>query len=150
MHIEHPDVVYAYLAGLLDGEGSLAYYQNGPRMSISNRHQETLIWVKGIVGHGRVWQVRDYSQFNRSAPCFQWDCGANGCRAILPKILPYVRISKTRVNAMIELLDVIGNKGRKNEPVSEADKQRKEELKNLINGRLYTQDKEIFTVKEEG
>lgn len=141
------DTTYAYLAGLVDGEGSLAYYQNGPRMSISNRHQETLLWVREVVGHGRVWQVRDYSQFKRTAPCFQWDCGANGCRELLPKILPFVRISKERVEAMIELLSIIGSKGLKNAPVSALDVERKEQLRNKINGRLYVQETDIFNIK---
>lgn len=131
---------YAYIAGLVDGEGCLAIYQNGPRLSISNRHIATLEWVKAGVGHGRVWQPQDYSQFNRSAPCYQWDCGANGCRVLLPKILPYSRINKDRIEALLEFLQMTSSKEIRNSKLSPDFIARKEQLKNRINGRLIVWD----------
>lgn len=126
----------AYIAGLIDGEGSLAIYQNGPRLSISNRHVSTLEWVKELVGHGRIWQPQNHSQFNRSAPCYQWDCGANGCRILLPKILPYSRINKDRIEALLEFLRMVSDKEVRNSKLDPFFIEQKEQLKKRINGRL--------------
>lgn len=127
------DSTWAYIAGLFDGEGSLALYQNGPRMSISNRHKETLEWIKEIVGHGRVWENKSQSQFKRSAPCFQWDCGSRGIRFLLPLIRPFSRIHFDRIDAMLEYFEGVWiNNAAK---VSEEEKLRRESLKARINGR---------------
>jgi len=124
----------AYLAGFLDGEGSFGIYRSGARMTCSNRHLETLVWIKEITGFGRVWEPRGNSQFNRSAPCYQWETGANGCRYILPLIIPYMRVNRIRAESLKEYLD--GVIPSSTSMASAEEIARREILKQRINGRL--------------
>lgn len=44
------DVEIAYLAGIIDGEGSLGCYDIGPRLTISNNCKELMSWIRGRFG----------------------------------------------------------------------------------------------------
>jgi len=111
---ELPETFWAYLAGLVDGEGSMSVYANGPRLSISNTHLPTLEWVRDSLSYGRVWQLQQSEMATR--PCYQWDCGARVMRALLPKILPYLRIKQERAEALLEYMDEINYNNTKGLP----------------------------------
>lgn len=104
---ELPETFWAYLAGLLDGDGCFGIYNMGPRIGISNTHRETLDWVLKTLGIGRISEMKSNTQFRRTTQCFQWDCGAVGVRTILPRIAPYLKVKKEAPSILEEYVNGI-------------------------------------------
>lgn len=103
---EQPDTFWAYLAAFIDGEGSIAMCQNGPRMIISNTHLPTMEWIKNQLGCG-------YLSPNGKGPkpCYNLNFGSNAIRAILPKIIPYLKIKRIRAEVLLEYLETVVPRG---------------------------------------
>lgn len=103
---ELPDTFWAYLAAFIDGEGSIAMCQNGPRLVISNTHLPTMEWIKESLGCG-------YLTPNGKGlrQCYNLNFGSNAIRAILPKVIPYLKIKCERSKVLLEYLDTVVPRG---------------------------------------
>jgi hypothetical protein len=103
-----PEVERAYLAGLIDGEGSIMLVgrssAHGPmlRVNISNTDRRLLDWVAERFG-GTVkvaWRSQQIVRPNERV-CYAWQRDCRQCRAVLEAALPYL-ISK-RKHALVAL-----------------------------------------------
>lgn len=123
---------WAYIAGLFDGEGCLAIQPRVCTLSISNRHKQTLEEIQQFTGLGRI-KLSGSSNLLKRTPCYEWIVSTGGVRVILPLMLPYLRINKSRAIAMLEYLAGIklGNN-----LITSQEAVRREALKQQINGRL--------------
>jgi len=103
---DQPETFWAYLAAFIDGEGSITMCQNGPRMIISNTHHATMEWIQLSLGCG-------YLTPNGKGPrqCYNLNFGSNAIRAILPKVIPYLRIKRKRAGILLEYLQGVVPRG---------------------------------------
>lgn len=115
---------WAYLAGIVDGEGSFGVYSAGTRLSITNTHKPLLEWVKDFTGTGRIWEVKRNQLTKR--PCYQWDCAARAIRVILPNIIPYMIVKRRKAELFLEYLQ--GIEPNSNKPISEQEEIRRRSL----------------------
>lgn len=92
----------AYLAGLIDGEGTICIFIHNDRMrlilTVYNSHAECLQWVQTTFG-GRFRQVkrrrRDWK------PSYVWETGWQHAAGILRAVLPYLRIKKLQAELFL-------------------------------------------------
>lgn len=112
----------AYLAGIIDGEGSIGIYRSGPhRGCAANRlvlvvtiTSTTLIlleWCQKIVGDGKIALKRQKNDKHRA--CWEWKI--RNCKAsrMLSLILPYLVIKKQQAVTAIKFAETIGNVGQR-------------------------------------
>lgn len=99
----HP-TFWAYLAGLVDGEGSLGIYPKYVRLDIANTDCATLRALRDALGCGYV-QTAHHA---RHRPCCHLLFGANALRWMLPELMPFLRIKRP----LAELLNTYLNSGR--------------------------------------
>lgn len=113
IHVVLSEPEAAYLAGLVDGEGCLNFYKTRSvscrrgytfvaRLAISNCDVETLIGLREQLGIGSVVK-KPTPQGNRRDGynlCFY----AREVRALLPLILPYLRIKRQQALLLMQYL----------------------------------------------
>lgn len=96
---------YAYLAGLVDGEGSIGcwhsrdeYYTVG--MSVAMTHRPTVEWLQQTFG-GYFHAERVKAGYKAS---FRWKPSADQMRDILPRIVVHMKTKKEQAEIAIALL----------------------------------------------
>lgn len=109
----------AYIAGFLDGDGSLMLQLKKRKDGKSklrfmcticlyqdSRHEETLIWMQKILGIGYVSRRSDGMSELRIN-------GFKQIRDILYELLPYIRFKKKQASALFKASDLLDKKFRK-------------------------------------
>jgi hypothetical protein len=100
----------AYIAGLLDGEGSLGVYRRPsawlpyPELSITNTNLEVLEWLKSTVGVGHIRLVtKDQRRATEKwKQAYAWRITASGhIVALLQQIKPYLIIKRAQCQALL-------------------------------------------------
>lgn len=107
----------AYLAGLLDGEGSIffAWRNEGVhlRVAVTNTHAVTLGWSAEITGVGKVQR-----QYTEGAPSrvakhrqatFQWVLNAEAAESLLHQLRPHLKIKTAQAALAIETQERLRN-----------------------------------------
>jgi len=95
-----PSDVAAYLAGLIDGEGTITLsrrHANERRqlvVSVVSTEREILEWVLAEIGAGKLTRKRTVSE--RHAPSFTYSISNRRALALLREIEPYLRSYKRR------------------------------------------------------
>jgi hypothetical protein len=88
----------AYLAGLIDGEGTVALSRRhaGERrqlvLSISSTERDLLDWTRQATGVGKITRKRSIS--TKHAPAFTYAVANRQALAILEQVSPYLRSYK--------------------------------------------------------
>ena len=94
----------AYLAGLIDGEGSIPIYKSGKYYNsillVANTCREVLVWAQRITGLGRVSTKK---QHKGQRLCFVWNVTHKQAASILEKIQHLMIIKASRANLCIQL-----------------------------------------------
>jgi len=112
--IPNNPVFLAYLAGLWDGEGSIAIYQakSGKHkcwrtyFTIANTDFQTLKWIRDVLGCGYV-VINAYSEKTNKS-YYQLQIGNKlNVLYLLKAILPYVKIKKDKVVKAIGKIEQI-------------------------------------------
>lgn len=98
-----PETFWAYLAGIIDGEGTISVYSIGAQLTIANTHLPLLVTIQEKLGCGSIQTLG--MRGGRTSQAYKWGCYATGLRRILPKILPYLIIKKPHAELMLEFLD---------------------------------------------
>lgn len=98
---------YAYIAGLLDGEGCFyaetrKYVISLPSVYISNTNKRVLEWVQEVLGYGRLENHSPNNPKYRQG--YRLIFGANNLRKLLPKIIPYLKIKRLQAIFLKEIL----------------------------------------------
>lgn len=105
------DTDAAYLAGLVDGEGSVMLYRRrdvvAVRLAVANTHRGVLDWIVDTTDVGKVHNqyperpstIGDRT-FIRKAT-FAWTCNADAAESVLQQLLPYMQIKPAQAELAI-------------------------------------------------
>jgi len=106
----------AYIAGLVDGEGSLMMYtrmdsngkyiQSNFELSITNTHKRVLEEIHAFYGAGKV-SLRSKATPTHQAVYAYRITKKSAIRTIVNDILPFLRIKLPQAVLMLECLDII-------------------------------------------
>ena len=100
----------AYLAGLIDGEGTVTLTRMHAResrrlvVSISNNDASLLAFVRSVVGAGRITTKRTYSQHH--ALSFTYQISSRQALDLLQQVVPFLRTYKRR-RALLALVNYV-------------------------------------------
>ena len=107
----------AYVAGLVDGEGTICVFQSYTqgsnhfilRTSVYNTYEPVLHWVKGKFG-GRVRPVQRKIRVEGHQQGYIWEGGAQQSANMLRVIRRYMIIKATQADLFLELADIHSGK----------------------------------------
>lgn len=141
------EIALAYIAGFLDGDGSLMLQlkkrkdtMTGIRFMVTicfyqdTRHEKTLYWIKEILGIGYVSKRNDGMSELRIN-------GYKRVNNILTKLLPYIRFKLIRATALKNACDILSTTTFK--------KLSKKQLTNLVDLILRIQNENYVTKKKK-
>ena len=106
------DTERAYIAGIIDGEGSLMVYpfksKDGytiyqARLTVGNTKKELIDYLEKTTGIGRV----RVSHTPRGKPFYYWALHGNNIRKFLPGILPYLLLKRKQAGLLLEYLSIV-------------------------------------------
>lgn len=99
----------AYIAGLIDGEGSIMLVKPGHvqaeanlRVTVANTYLPVLEWLTDITGIGRIYQHRVDTEKHRAS--YSWRCHGDGADSLLGQIRPYLRIKAVQADLALETI----------------------------------------------
>lgn len=97
------DTDLAYLAGFIDGEGSIAIFHSGKRyhlrFDIYNTNETVLVWIKEKF-EGKIHRVGRAREGNKQE--YVWAAGQQRAAIILTACLPYLLIKKRQAEIFID------------------------------------------------
>lgn len=102
-----------YLAGLIDGEGWVGIQRNTSKKSgnynyvakiIIGNTNKKIIAVKEEIGHGYIHLRKSKNPKHKNV--FIWVLSSNAIRAILPLVLPYLRIKSNQAELLMSYLSL--------------------------------------------
>lgn len=101
----------AYLAALLDGEGSIIALKRPDgtvksyRVHIANTYFPVLEWCKKVTGLGRVDAVNPQKRAAHHLSCGAWKVHGVKAASVLRQLLPYMQIKKAKALVAIEAMN---------------------------------------------
>ncbi len=108
------DTEIAYLAGLIDGDGTISIHLDRgghkPVVSISNTNREVLEWCKNLVGKGSISNKKRYKE--NHTPSFNLVWVYDTALDIAKKCYPYLIIKKERAECILRWKSVVKRNGR--------------------------------------
>jgi len=95
----------AYLAGIIDGEGSIMLIGRGfggahCRMSVANTYLPLIDYVYETTGIGGVYRQREATETHKVS--YAWRCHAEGAEELLTQIRPYLIVKAAQADLAIE------------------------------------------------
>lgn len=113
---EHPytDLTLAYLAGLIDGEGSIGIVMKRypqphrhpthyPILNVANTHQPTIEWLHNLFGCGGLYSPQPKSIWHK--PIWIWHAQSNDAGRILHMVFPYLRIKQAQARIALDFYE---------------------------------------------
>lgn len=118
----------AYLAGVIDGEGSIRLARVRVRQTptydffvgITNTKREWLEALQGWIG-GKIYQIGGKHAERNRRPCFDLRLRATEAKSLLSAIQPYLMIKKTHVPLMFRYFDLAAERRTSNLPGEASD-----------------------------
>ena len=113
---QREDVTLAYIAGLIDGEGSIRIQKQSekgwnpkytPMISFVNTSLEAVKLIANFLGDTRIF-THDPSKYgypNRKICYKTYKAGASSVATLLRKLLPYLRIKRRQAELLIDYAD---------------------------------------------
>ena len=105
----------SWLAGVIDGEGSLGLYNYGRegrrvQILVINTNEAFVAHARALVGTGssvmRCYYTSKLAKFPRKLPIYQWALkGSIRCVEVLKQIVPYLIIKKALALSIIEEIE---------------------------------------------
>ena len=102
---------WAYLAGILDGEGSICLHKDGRdgriwgEMSIYNTSSELVKWIEERFG-GRIYR---YDTRKKDMMVIRWN--GEKSKELIPHLLPYLIIKQEKALSLLALAEVSSFRG---------------------------------------
>ncbi|MDF2883079.1 MAG: hypothetical protein K0R54_3636 [Clostridiaceae bacterium] len=102
------DTEKAYIAGIIDGEGSIMlqkFHSNefpSPCISIASTTYELLDWIKSVIRKGVIKQKKNYNS-SKHKDCYSYILKYNDAIKLLEEIYPYLIINSKRKRAELIL-----------------------------------------------
>jgi hypothetical protein len=107
------EVEKAYLAGLIDADGSIGIYRNRnrykPTVSVSNNNREVLEWCRNLIGKGALCTKQPRKENHSISYDLRWDY--NTALRIAEQCLPYLIIKKERAHLLLKWKSVVKRNG---------------------------------------
>jgi hypothetical protein len=110
----HTVAELAYLAGIIDGEGSIyignfssnpktnvPYYQT--KIEVTNTDQGLIDWLCATFGGSKRAYTPKQTPKTSRKPVFNWNTSGDRCRDICELIMPYLIIKKRQAEIMIKI-----------------------------------------------
>lgn len=102
----------AYLAGIIDGEGSLVFSMKNGRsiecvISIGNTNLEVLEWVKSTTGLGTIHTAKRYQLSHK--PAWQYKCTHGGATSVCASVVEFLIIKRQQARLMLEAAEMRKN-----------------------------------------
>ena len=104
---------YAYLAGIVDGEGCISALEDKRfsgqcfvHLSITQKDGRLIDWLYGTFG-GNIFE-NTTSGFSAGSSCYRWDLYSEKATKLLKKLLPFLRMKKRQAELAIRLQDRLG------------------------------------------
>jgi hypothetical protein len=94
---------WAYLAGFIDGEGTITIASDGrkfhPCVSVANTDYAVLEWCITFVGNGGVSSKKKYKDYHKQSYYISWryDAALN----IMSKCLPYLKVKRKQAELIL-------------------------------------------------
>lgn len=120
-----PDTTLAWLAALIDGEGSIMLIKRSPSPSqirnspsvVNNHHYRAQVGIyntdlrlmealKEKTGIRRVYTHIRQAKENHKRTAYRWNLVADECRELLPQLLPWLICKKEQAELLLQALDV--------------------------------------------
>lgn len=104
------DTEIAYLAGIIDGEGSIyiqrritkaGYISYFPRFQVVNTNQKVMEWIENTFG-GNLYKKPRTKHNTKWRLCFEWFTTVEIMDQLLPLIIPYLIIKKEHALVMMQ------------------------------------------------
>ncbi len=132
----------AYIAGIIDGEGSITMgYCNKSlvaKVTVVNTKEWLLQWLRMAFG-GSV-HLKTEKRGKDWKPCYMWSIGARGALEFLQSIYPYLRLKKPQAEVAIKFLKM---RAYKHYHFTEAEKAIGEAQRIVMKGMNKTGEKNI-------
>lgn len=99
---------FAYVAGLIDGDGCFSTSHNGSgylniSLRLVNRDKPTLNWLALKFG-GTVVSKGNVNIPDHWNPTYQWVVSSGPLKELLPEIIPYLRIRKAQAELTLDFV----------------------------------------------
>lgn len=99
----------AYLAGIIDGEGTIgvyAYEHRAPavHLSVANTDRALLEWIATSTGVGAVI-TRKVVNVDLHRQSYTWQCSSQAAGTTLRQVQPYLRVKASQAQLALDLLD---------------------------------------------
>lgn len=102
------EIEKAYIAGIIDGEGSIMlqrFHSNeypSPCVSIASTTLELLTWIKETVGYGIIKQKKNYN-LEKHKDCYSYVVKYDNAINLLKEVFPYLIINAKKERAKLIL-----------------------------------------------
>lgn len=115
------DIDAAYIAGIIDGEGTIAvnrrkpdkrngpFYNYTPRIRVAMTSKNLVLWLQGVTGLGGV----SYYKARNSKYLDQWEWNVTGhsARLLAQRISPFLKIKNLQTINLLSVFNYIGRPG---------------------------------------
>lgn len=112
------DTEAAYLAGVLDGEGSVILYMRRDvvalRVTVANTYRPLLERVQQLTDVGDLYHQRDATAKHKAA--YSWRCNAEAAESLLVQVRPYLVVKAAQADLALE------TQARLRDPAAKADR----------------------------
>lgn len=101
----------AYLAGILDGEGTISLHHDKdrplptPLISIANTSKDLLVWVANATGLGSIQPHRRYASTLGPKPQFNWSTTSKGAAGVIAQVRPYLLIKSAQADILLAVAE---------------------------------------------
>lgn len=119
----------AYLAGIIDGEGSIGiskyhlasrpFPAHNARLIVGQANEKFIRGLQDKWGVGSVTCVKDSGVGHR--PFFKWEVSSKSALVVLESVLPYLTIKKLQAEGAVELERSKGRRGGKKLTIEEVE-----------------------------
>ena len=118
-HIIMNETDKAYIAGFIDGEGSIGlrachssrgytYDSYLIRIKVAQTNEDVLQWIKTMTGVGSVRQRKDVPGYRRA---WEWYLAGRNALKVLHEIYPYLRVKRIQAEIAFEFEKTYVGKG---------------------------------------
>ena len=97
-HLQLTEIEKAYLAGFIDGEGSIGIQQDSHArygricLRISNTNEMIIRYIRDLIGFGAVVFIK--RQKDKWQDAYSYQVASYQCKIVLEQLLPYLKVKR--------------------------------------------------------
>ena len=101
----------AYLAGIVDGEGSVVCtkHRDNPswRLVVVNTQLDLLNWCVDVTAVGSIHKKNFDTNLKQNFTCYTWSCYSKKAGSVLRQIIPYMLLKRTKAQIALHDINVL-------------------------------------------